>query len=58
MKRSCALAMLCLNLAMKWFHLLTETTEKSRILKYIYSRTEQGFQNDKFVLFKEVIFTV
>jgi hypothetical protein len=30
-----ALALLCLRLAMKWFHLLTETTEKSRILKYI-----------------------
>jgi hypothetical protein len=29
-----------------------------KILKYIYSRTEQGSQNDTFVLFKEVIFTV
>jgi hypothetical protein len=43
------LALLCLNLAMKWFHLLIE---KSRILKYILEN-EQGFQNEKFVLFKD-----
>jgi hypothetical protein len=52
--RPIALALLCLHLAMKWFHLLTE---KSRILKYIL-KNWKVFQNDKFVLFKEVIFTV
>jgi hypothetical protein len=49
--------MLCLHLAMKWFHRLTETTEKSRILKYILKNWTR-FSKYKFVLFKEVIFTV